>query len=69
MKRWEDYLCKASADLQWIELCDRPHNAVTRVDNGYDEKISELERKIEELQAYVEAVSRENISCDIKELI
>lgn len=39
------------------------------IDNSYAHRINELERKLEELQAFVEAVSRENIECNIEELI
>lgn len=35
----------------------------------YSSKISELERKIEELQAFIEAISRENLACNIEELL
>lgn len=70
MRRLEDYFYKSYAYVPWIASDDRPHDAVTMANNRHDEEISELKRKIKELQDFIEATYREeNLSCDIKELI
>lgn len=72
MRSWEDYICTPYSTGTWLTSDDvRAPAAVNTVtyDVHYAERISQLERQIEDLKQIIEAVSRENITCDIKELL
>lgn len=69
MASWTEYFDSSKAGV--IRYMTDETNTATSIgiDNSYAHRINELERKLEELQAFVEAVSRENIECNIEELI
>ena len=72
MKSWEDYICTPYSTAKWFTSDDvRASNVVRAIsyEDSYAERIKQLERQIEDLKQLVEAVSRENITCDIKELL
>lgn len=69
MASWTEYLDSSKACVLRYKADAINVDDVTGADNSYSRRINELERKIEELQAFVEAMSRENIDCDIEELI
>lgn len=72
MRSWEDYIGTPYSTATWLTSDDvRAVTAVNtvRCDVSYAKRIEQLERQIEDLKQLVEAVSRENITCDIKGLL
>ena len=65
----DDYYAKYGGVTAWKSPSVHVSNARDIGIDTYSSKISELERKIEELQAFIEAISRENLACNIEELL
>lgn len=68
-KLLDDYYVKHGDVAAWKAPGDSVIYASDIYGDAYIRKISELERKIEELQAFIEAISRENLACNIEELL
>ena len=65
----DDYYAKYGGVTAWKSPSVPVSNASDIGIDTYSSKISELERKIEELQAFIEAISRENLACNVEELL
>lgn len=68
MRHWEDWICSnySNTQMQWLT-----GTAATALndDRSYGDRIEHLEREIEELRSLIESVSRENIACNMEELL